>query len=153
MGGSPSTLKGSPLVPPGVLMNRAALGVLIDELEAFSQAAEGIFSQRPDRAAWVWVGGRGGRPGVPRRRPRRPDVRRASLQLASPQPPSTPRERSWGARQADLLQADSLFRGELRTRLRDVLPRLDRIRRSPDWGDPLKTVDGMRVVPYDLIEL
>jgi hypothetical protein len=142
------SLKGRPLVTPGVLMNRDELEVLIDELEAFEQAAEGARDLNELRAigtaaaagdtAFLAVD-RGGRTFAEHlQRQGFPPPRRGSL---------------LGRTQADLLQADSLFRGELRTRLREVVPRLDRIRRSPDWRDPIKTVDGMRVVPYDLIEL
>ena len=138
----------TPLLSLQILMTRAELTLLIDELESFAQAAEGasdLASLRRIGTAAVagetafLASDRGsltfsahlGRLGFPPPRP-------GGL---------------LGRTQAELLKADPLYREELRARLRAVLPGLDRIRTSPDWDDPGKTVEGMMLVPYELLDL
>jgi hypothetical protein len=137
-----------PLVTIGVLMAREELGVLIDELEAFEQAAEGAHDLTDLRRIGT-AAAAGETAFLAGDRGMRTFAEHLERQGFPPPRPGSLLSRT----QADLLQADRLYRDELRARLRDVLPRLDRLRKSSDWTDPLKSVDGMRTVPYDWIAL
>jgi hypothetical protein len=141
-------LSGKRMVTTGVLMTHEELGVLIDELEAFEQAAEGARDiSELRRIGMAAAAGETAFLAVDR-------GNQTLAQHLERQGFPPPRKGSLlGRTQADLLQADALYRGELRAKLREVIPRLDKIRQSPEWKNPLKAVDGMRLVPYEVIEL
>jgi hypothetical protein len=54
--------------------------------------------------------------------------------------------------QADLLQADDLYRQALNERLGQTIAQLIRRRNAGDWDDPKRTIDGMALVPYAIID-
>jgi hypothetical protein len=54
--------------------------------------------------------------------------------------------------QADLLQADDLYRAALNARLGASLDALIRRRNAPDWDDPRRAIDGLALVPYASID-
>lgn len=140
---------GRPLVAVEVLMSRPELSTLIDELTQLQQAAQGsardlsellkigvaaaagetafLAADRGDRTFADHLRRRQGLP------PARPD----SLLRRS---------------QADLLQADDLYRSALDARLRASISQLIKRRGSPDWDDPRRTIDGLAPVPYDAID-
>ena len=103
-----------PMVSAAVLMNRDELGVLIDELEAFVQAAEGARDLSELRRIGM-AAAAGETAFLAADRGERTFAEHLQRQGFPP-----PRNGSLlGRTQADLLQADSLYRGELRSRLRE----------------------------------
>jgi hypothetical protein len=140
---------GHRLVDVEVLMSRAELDDLIRELTALEQAAQG--SAR-DLAGLLQIGtaaasgetaflarDRGGQTFADhlRRRQGLPPMRPESLLRRT---------------QADLLQADDLYRGALDARLSQAIARLVHRRNEPDWDEPARTLDRMALVPYDWID-
>lgn len=138
-----------PLVTVEILMSHAELDILIDELTRLQQAAQGSAKDLSDllRIGTAAASGETGflaadrgtqtfaehlrrRQGLP---PARPD----SLMLRT---------------QADLLQADDLYRTALNRKLSASLAELVRFRDSPDWSNSKRSIDGMMMVPYRMID-
>ena len=142
-------IHGTPLVSVEILMARDELRTLIDELTRLQQAASGTPG---DLAELLEVGtaaaagetsflaaDRGSRTFADHLR------RRGGL---PPPKPGSLLARS----QADLLNADDLSLAALDAGLRASLLRLTRRLSDPDWTDPSRTIDGMALVPLDLID-
>jgi hypothetical protein len=141
--------EGVPLVTVDVLLSRDELGVLIDELTQLQQAAQGTAGELSDllRIGTAAASGetaflasdRGTQTFADhlRRRQGFPPARADSLLRRT---------------QADLLQADDLYRSALDARLGATLAALIRRYQADDWSDPRRTIDGMGLIPYDLID-
>jgi hypothetical protein len=140
---------GRPLVTVEVLMAREELGVLIDELTQLQEAAQGTAGELADllRIGTAAASGetaflaadRGAQTFADhlRRRQGLPPARADSLLRRT---------------QSELLQADNLYRSALDARLGASLAALIRRYNAPDWSDPKKTIDGMALVDYALID-
>jgi hypothetical protein len=142
-------LNGAALVTIEVLMSRAELDVLIDELTQWQQAAQG--SAR-DLADLLQIGnaaaaGETGFLAADRSSQTFADHLRRRQGLPPPRADSLLRRT-----QTDLLQADDSYRSALDARLGASLASLIRRRNDQDWSDPRRTVDGMALVPYALID-
>lgn len=142
-------LAGKPLVTVEVLMTRAELDQLISELTSLQQAAQGTARDLSDllsigtaaaagESAFL-AADRGDQTFAEhlRRRQGLPPARPDSLLLRT---------------QADLLQADDSYRAALDQRLGATIERLIRRRNDPDWDNPKRTIQGMSLVPYELID-
>jgi hypothetical protein len=138
-----------PLVAVEILISHSELELLIDELTRLQQAAQGSAKDlsdllrigtaaasgetsflAADRGTQTFAEHLGRRQGLP---PAHPD----SLLLRT---------------QADLLQADDLYRAALNRKLSASLAELVRYRDSADWSNPKRSIDGMMMVPYALID-
>ena len=141
--------EGVPLVTVEVLMARDELGVLIDELTQLQQAAQGTASELADllRIGNAAASGETGFLAADRGTQTFADHLRRRQGLPPARPDSLLRRT-----QADLLQADDLYRSALDTRLSATLAALVRRHRATDWSDPRRTIDGMGLVPYALID-
>jgi hypothetical protein len=140
---------GMPLITVEMLMTRPELGVLIDELTQLQQAAQGTASELTDllRIGTAAASGetaflaadRGGQTFADhlRRRQGLPPARPDSLLHRS---------------QTDLLQADDLYRQALDAHLASALAALIRRYHDLDWSDPRRTIEGMGLVSYALID-
>jgi hypothetical protein len=140
---------GVPLVTVEVLLARDELGVLIDELTQLQQAAQGTAGELADllRIGNAAASGetaflaadRGTQTFADhlRRRQGLPPARADSLLHRT---------------QAELLQADDLYRATLDARLGATLAALVHRYQSSDWSDPRRTSDGMGLIPYSLID-
>ncbi|MEO6809217.1 MAG: vWA domain-containing protein [Isosphaeraceae bacterium] len=139
----------APLVTVEVLMSRAELDRLIAELSAFQQAAQENARDLSDllrigtaaasgETAFLAVD-RGDQTFADHLRHRQglPPARADSLLHRS---------------QADLLQADDLYRSTLDARLRQSIAQLVRRRNAPDWDDPARTIDGLALVSYESLD-
>jgi hypothetical protein len=141
--------EGVPLVTVEVLLARDELGVLIDELTQLQQAAQGTAADLADllRIGNAAASGetaflaadRGTQTFADhlRRRQGLPPARADSLLHRT---------------QADLLQADELYRAALDARLGASLAALIHRYQATDWSDPARTIDGMGLIPYSLID-
>jgi len=132
-----------------VLMARDELDALIAELAALQGATSG---SSVDLAGLLAVGnaaatGEGSFLAVDRGTQTFADHLRRRRNL----PPARP-DSLLNRSQSDLLRADSIDRAALDARLRSALLGLARRRDAPDWTDPLRTVEGMAGVAYDLID-
>jgi hypothetical protein len=140
---------GAPLVTVEVLLARDELGVLIDELTQLQQAAQGTAGDLADllRIGNAAASGetaflaadRGTQTFADhlRRRQGLPPARAESLLHRT---------------QAELLQADELYRSALDSRLGATLAALIHRYQAEDWSDPRRTIDGMGLIPYSLID-
>lgn len=140
---------GEQMVRVEVLMSRDELDLLIAELGALQRAVQGGARDLSDllRIGTAAASGetsflavdRGGRTFAEhlRRRQGLPPAREDSLLRRS---------------QADLLQADDLYRAALDARLSAGLRQLIARRNAVAWDDPAQTVDGMATVPYEAID-
>ncbi len=140
---------GAPLVTVEVLMSRAELDLLIAELTQLQQAAQGTARDLTDllRIGNAAATGETGFLAADRGSQTFADHLRHRQGLPPARPDSL-LQRS----QADLLQADDLYRSALNERLGASLSELVRRRNAPDWSDPRRTIDGMALVPYALID-
>jgi hypothetical protein len=140
---------GVALVTVEVLMARDELGVLIDELTQLQQAAQGTASELADllRIGNAAASGETGFLAADRGSQTFADHLRRRQGLPPARPDSLLRRT-----QADLLQADDLYRSALDTRLSTSLAALVRRHRATDWSDPRRTIDGMGLVPYALVD-
>jgi hypothetical protein len=142
-------LEGKPLVSVEVLMSQAELDALLSELTSLQQAAQGSARDMADllRIGTAAAAGetaflaadRGGQTFADhlRRRQGLPPARADSLLRRT---------------QADLLQAEDLYRQALNERLGQTIAQLIRRRNAGDWDDPKRTIDGMALVPYAVID-
>ncbi len=140
---------GKTLVDVGMLMARDELATLIDELTQLQSAAQGTSATLAElleigNAAAVGetaflAADRGNQTFAEHLR------RRQGL------PPARP-DSLLGRSQTDLLQADDLYRAALDARLRASLAGLVKWWNAPDWSNPRRSVDGMILVPYALID-
>lgn len=140
---------GHPLVTVETLMSRAELDALIEDLTQLQQAAQGTARDLAELAeigtaaaageASFLAVDRGSQTFADhlRRRQGLPPARSDSLLQRT---------------QADLLQADETTRTALDQRLAATLRTLIQRRNSTAWNDPRQTVDGMTLIPYDLID-
>ena len=140
---------GVPIVTVEVLMARDELGVLIDELTQLQQAAQGTASELADllRIGNAAASGETGFLAADRGSQTFADHLRRRQGL-----PPARADSLLGRTQADLLQADDLYRSALDSRLSATLAALVRRHRATDWSDPRRTIDGMGLVPYALID-
>lgn len=141
--------EGQSLVSVETLMSRQEVGSLIDELTQLQLAAQGTVRDLADLAeigtaaatgeASFLATDRGTQTFADhlRRRQGLPPARPDSLLLRT---------------QADLLQADDLSRAALNDRLAATLSELIKRRNSAAWDDPRRTIDGMALIPYALID-
>ncbi|WP_020465659.1 vWA domain-containing protein [Singulisphaera acidiphila] len=137
------------LVSVETLMSRQEVGTLIEELTQLQLAAQGTARDLADLAeigtaaaageASFLASDRGSQTFAEhlRRRQGLPPARADSLLHRT---------------QADLLQADETSRAALNDRLATTLAELIKRRNSSDWDDPRRTIDGMALVPYSLID-
>jgi hypothetical protein len=141
--------RGVPLVTIEVLMGRDELGVLIDELTQLQQAAQGTASELADliRIGNAAASGETSFLAADRGTQTFADHLRRRQGLPPARPDSLLRRT-----QAELLQADDLYRSALDTRLSATLAALVRRYGESDWSDPRRTTDGMGLVPYALID-
>ena len=141
--------EGLPLVTVEVLMARDELGTLIDELTQLQQAAQGTANELADllRIGTAAASGETAFLAADRGTQTFADHLRRRQGLPPARPDSLLRRT-----QTELLQADDLYRSALDTRLGASLAALVRRFRAPEWSDPRKTIDGMRLVPYELID-
>lgn len=138
-----------PQVSVEILMSRDELGQLIGELSQLQQATQGTAREIGDllrigNAAMTGESGflasdRGLGTFADHLRQRRefPPARADSL---------------FRRTQTDLLRSDELYRAALDARLGSSLAELLRLRGSPDWDDPKRTIEGMALVPYRLFD-
>ena len=140
---------GVAIVSVEVLMSRAELDVLIDELSRLQEAAQGTARDLSDllRIGNAAASGETGFLSADRGQRTFADHLRRRQGLP-PAPPDSLLHRT----QADLLQADDLYRATLNESLSKSLAGLVRRRNAPDWSDPRRTIDGMALVPYALID-
>ncbi len=142
-------LGGRAMVSVEMLMTRAELTALIDELARLQQAAS---AGARDLSELLQVGtaaatgetsflaaDRGSRTFA--------DHLRRRQGLPPPRPDSLLRRS-----QADLLRSDDLSLAALDAKLRSSLLTLTRRAQDPDWLDPRRTTEGMALVPYDAID-
>ena len=142
-------IEGKPLVAVEILMSSDELRALIGELTQLQQAASGTAR---DLSELIQIGtaaasgetsflaaDRGSRTFAEhlRRRQGLPPARPGSLLARS---------------QADLLHSDDLTLAALNARLRASLLQLTRRLQAPDWNDPRRTIDGMALVPFEVID-
>jgi hypothetical protein len=140
---------GVPLVTVEVLMSRPELDLLIAELTQLQQAAQGTARDLSDllRIGNAAATGETGFLAADRGSQTFADHLRHRQGLPPARPDSL-LQRS----QSDLLQADDLYRSALNERLGASLSELVRRWNAPDWSDPRRTIDGMALVPYALID-
>jgi hypothetical protein len=139
----------APLVTVEVLMSRAELDRLIAELSAFQQAAQENARDLADllRIGTAAASGETAFLAVDRGDQTFADHLRRRQGL----PPARP-DSLLHRSQADLLQADDLYRSTLDARLRLSIAQLVRRRNAPDWDDPARTIDGLALVPYKSLD-
>jgi hypothetical protein len=142
-------LDGAPLVTIGMLMSRSELDTLIAELSALERAAQGTARDLSEllRIGTAAASGETAFLAADRGDQTFADHLRRRQGLPPARPDSLLRRR-----QADLLQADDLYRSALVARLRSGIAQLLRRRDAPDWDDPRRTADGMALVPYAAID-
>jgi hypothetical protein len=140
---------GAALVTVEVLMSRPELDLLIAELTQLQQAAQGTARDVADllRIGNAAASGETGFLAADRGSQTFADHLRHRQGLPPARPDSL-LQRS----QSDLLQADDLYRSALNERLGASLAELVRRRNAPDWSDPRRTIDGMALVRYALID-
>jgi hypothetical protein len=140
---------GMPLVTVEVLLARDELRTLIDELTQLQQAAQGTASELADllRIGNAAASGETAFLAADRGAQTFDDHLRRRQGL----PPARP-DSLLHRTQTELLQADDLYRSALDARLGTSLAALIRRYNAPDWSDPLRTIDGMALIPYDLID-
>ena len=141
--------QGRPMVTVEVLIDRQELGRLIDELTQLQQAAQGTASDLTDllRIGNAAASGETAFLASDRGTQTFADHLRRRQGL----PPARP-DSLLNRTQAELLQADDLYRSALDNRLGTTLAALIRRYNAPDWSDPRRTIDGMATIPYDLID-
>lgn len=141
--------EGKPLVEVAMLMSRPELDRLIDELAQFQEAAQGDARDLAEllRIGTAAAAGETAFLAADRGRQTFADWLRRRQGL----PPARP-ESLLHRSQADLLQADEPTRAALDEQLRTRIAGLVRRRNEPDWDDPSRTIDGMALVPFDLID-
>ena len=140
---------GALMVTVELLMSRAELTILIDELTQLQIAAQGSARDLSDllRIGNAAAAGEAGFLAVDRGAQTFADHLRRR-QVLPPSRPDSLLRRS----QSDLLQSDDLYRAALDARLGDSLAELIPLRNSRAWTDPQKTIDGMALVPYRLFD-
>jgi hypothetical protein len=140
---------GKPMVTVEVLMARDELGTLIDELTQLQQAAQGTSSELSDllRIGNAAASGETAFLAVDRGTQTFADHMRRRQGLPPARPDSLLRRT-----QSELLQSDDLYRSALDNHLGASLARLIRRYNAPDWSDPRRTIDGMGLVAYELID-
>ncbi|HWE36996.1 MAG TPA: vWA domain-containing protein [Isosphaeraceae bacterium] len=140
-------VNGVPLVSLEVLMSKAELDALINELLQLQQAAQGTARDLADllRIGTAAAAGETAFLAADRGSLTFADYLRRRQGLPPARPDSLLRRT-----QSDLLQADDLYRSALDARLRSSIAGLVLLRDS--WTDPLLTADGLAPVPYDLID-
>jgi hypothetical protein len=140
---------GVPLVTVEVLLARDELGVLIDELTQLQQAAQGTAADLADllRIGNAAASGETAFLAADRGNQTFADHLRRRQGL----PPARP-DSLLHRTQADLLQADELYRSALDARLSATLAALIQRYQARDWSDPTRTIDGMGLIPYSLID-
>ena len=140
---------GRPLVAVEMLMTRAELTDLIDELARLQQAATGYARGLADLLPIGTAAATGETSflAADRGRSTFADHLRRRQEL----PPARP-DALLGRTQTDLQRADPLALAALEARLRASLLTLSRRRDDDDWSDPARTVDGLALVPYAAID-
>lgn len=138
-----------PLVTVDVLMFREELGILIDELTRLQQAAQGTAGDLADllRIGNAAAIGETSFLAADRGDQTFADHLRRRQGLPSPRPDSLLRRT-----QAELLRADDPYRSALDARLAASLSALIGRHNAPDWSDPRRTIEGLGLVPYELID-
>jgi hypothetical protein len=141
--------EGVPLVTVEVLLARDELGVLIDELTQLQQAAQGTASDLADllRIGTAAASGETAFLAADRGTQTFADHLRRRQGL----PPARP-DSLLHRTQAELLQADEIYRAALDARLGATLAALIHRYQAKDWSDPRRTIDGMGLIPYALID-
>jgi len=143
------SIGGRALVTVEILMSRAELTALIDELSQLQQASAGTARDLVELLQIGTAAASGETSFLAADRGSRTfaDHLRRRQGLPPPRPGSL-----LGRSQADLLRADDLGLAALDARLRDSLLRLTRRLGEPAWQDPKQTIDGMALVPFDAID-
>jgi hypothetical protein len=139
----------TPLVSVEILMSRAELDALIEELTALQQAAHGNAQDVKEllRIGTAAASGETAFLAADRGDETFAEHLRRRQGLPAARPESLLRRT-----QTDLLQADELYRSALDERLAKSIRQLIRRRDEPDWNDPARTIQGMALVPYDAID-
>jgi hypothetical protein len=142
-------LEGKPLVTVEILMTRAELDSLIAELTSLQQAAQGSARDLSDLLSigTAAASGESAFLAADRGNQTFADHLRRRQGLPPARPDSLLRRT-----QADLLQADDSYRAALDQHLGGTIERLIRRRNDPDWDDPKRMIQGMSLVPYELID-
>ncbi|SIO64723.1 von Willebrand factor type A domain-containing protein [Singulisphaera sp. GP187] len=140
---------GQALVSVETLMSRQELGALIDELTQLQLAAQGTARDLAELAEIGTAAAAGEASFLATDRGTQTFA--DHLRRRQGLPPARP-ESLLHRTQADLLQADDTSRAALNDRLAATLSELVKRRNSSDWDDPRRTVDGMALVPYALID-
>lgn len=140
---------GRPLVELELLMSRAELDRLIDDLRMFHQAILSEAASPADLVRALSASASGDRGFLERDRG---DETFADYLLKQGLPPAKPGS-LLRRRQVDLTQTDPLLKVDLESALSQGVARLIERRQSPDWDDPSRLVDrSMSWVPYEPID-
>ena len=144
-----ASVGGRPLVSVEILMSRDELRTTIDELARLQRAASGTARDLGEllEAGTAAATGETSFLAADRGNQTFADHLRRRGGLPPPRPGSL-----LARTQADLLHADDLSLAALDAGLRASILRLTRRLAEPDWLDPLRTVDGMALVPLDAID-
>ncbi|WP_406696617.1 VWA domain-containing protein [Singulisphaera sp. Ch08] len=140
---------GQPIVSVETLMSRQELGSLIDELTQLQLAAQGTARDLAELAQIGTAAAAGEASFLATDRGTQTFA--DHLRRRQGLPPARP-DSLLHRTQADLLQADDISRAALNDRLATTLSELIKRRNSSDWGDPRRTIDGMALIPYSLID-
>ena len=142
-------VEGRAMVTVEMLMSRAELTALIDELTQIQQAASGTARDLTELLQIGTAAASGETSFLAADRGSRTfaDHLRRRQGLPPPRPGSL-----LGRTQGDLLRSDELSLAALDARLRESVLALTRRLQAPDWADPRRTVEGMAPVPYDAID-
>jgi len=145
----PEEVDGKAMVTVEMLMSRAELTALIDELTQLQQAASGTARDLVELLQIGTAAASGETSFLAADRGSRTfaDHLRRRQGLPPPRPGSL-----LGRSQGDLLRSDDLSLAALDARLRASLLLLTRRLQGPDWEDPRRTVEGMAPVPYEAID-
>jgi hypothetical protein len=136
-----------PVVTVEILMTKAELKVLIDELTAFQQAAQSAHNLDELRRLGT-AAAAGETAFLATDRGERTFADHLERQGFPPARTNSLLRR----KQGDLTHADDNYRAALDARIRQSIARLVERLNDPDWDDPLRTVDGMALVSYELID-
>jgi hypothetical protein len=141
--------QGQPLVTVEILMTRAELDALVSELTQLQMAAQGTARELSDllQIGTAAAAGETSFLAADRGRQTFADHLRRRRGL----PPARP-DSLLQRTQADLLQSDDAARAALDARLASSLAELIRLRHTIAWDDPQRTVDGMALIPYALVD-
>ncbi|RUL86832.1 VWA domain-containing protein [Tautonia sociabilis] len=143
------SVAGHDLVTVEILMTRAELDGLIEELSQFQQALQAGATDLTDLLRIGTAAASGETAFLAADRGSRTFAEHLSRRRGlPPAPPDSLLSRS----QAELLQADPPYRAAVEHRLSAALSALIQRRNARDWDDPDRTVSGMALVPYGPID-